>query len=749
MMQRSENFMNALTLVLVLLTSAAVAEARSWLPLREAVKEAEVSGQLILLHLRADTTADTRADRWIEEALTKESIAHSIDDMVLARAVVGDAELRQFTEVHNIAKHREPHLVVLDPGGGVVSETFASGNPGVLAAALSALHDQASVFADSARLRSEGKLAASYLGRGFGLANAGVRDRARTAFEFAEDISRRDGDALLQQRAQLGLAAIDVEDEQSFEAGVKRLSIIARNPLTPGIGANAWLLLGDVWSSHSRDPKRALEAYAEAYRLAPAGSRFAESARRSLDRMGAAPDQGKAAPAGGEPVHLIFGRREVMAGALQVVATAPKNAARVDFLIDDSRVTESNRPPFRATLQLGSTPRVHTLRAIAYDVRDRQLGEETVTINDRVERAAVQLVAPQADVIESQTLVEAVPRVPDGDVLEAVELFWNETRLATLHEPPFRTTLILPSHRASGYVRAVAVTRSGATAEDVKLINSPVASEVMRVDAVSVYAIVKDHSGHNVDGLRPEDFSVKEDGRPVEVSLRSAPGDPITVALALDTSGSMMAAMMNVADYARTFLRESLAPGDQTLVTTFDDQPHLVQPLTADLQHAGAEIFGARPHGATAVWDALAFSLQQLHGIDGKRALLVFTDGLDNGSRATPAGVRELARETGVPVYIVLMFANSRYGDPRPSELTNRERDYQQLARESGGAFFRMPKKEDLPRLFAQVRDDTRGEYLLSFVSKSVRPLGEARMLKIDVPRRHVVIRAPSAYVPR
>jgi VWFA-related protein len=743
-----KTFSKAVTLSLLLLTSAPVAEARSWLSLPEAVKEAEASGKLILLHIRAGTTADIKADAWIEEALTRESIVHSIDDMVLARSVVGDPLLHRYTEVSNIAKHRAPHLIVLDPAGGVVTETFASGNAGVLAAALSSLHDQASIFADSARLRSEGKMAASYYGRGFGLASAGVREKARTAFEFAEDISRREGDALLQQRAQLGLAALDVEDEQRFDAGMKRLSIIARNPLTPGIGANAWLLLGDSWSSHSRDPKRALEAYAEAYRLAPAGSRFSESARRSLDRMGAAPDQGKAAPAGGDPVHLIFGRREVMAGPLQVVATAPKNAARVDFLIDDARVTESDRPPFRATLQLGSTPRVHTLRAIAYDVRDRQLGEETVTINDRVERVAVQLVAPQADVIESQSVVEAVPRVPEGDVLEAVELFWNETKLATLHEPPFRTTLILPSRRASGYLRAVAVTHAGATAEDVKLINYPAASEVMRVDAVNVYAIVKDHSGHNVEGLRPEDFSVKDDGRPVEVSLRSAPGDPITVALALDTSGSMLAAMMNVADYARTFLRESLAPGDRTALITFDAEPHLVQPLTADLEHAGAEIFSARPHGATAVWDALAFSLQQLHGVDGKRALLVFTDGVDNGSRTTPAGVRELARETGVPVYIVLMFANARYGDPRPSALTNRERDYQQLARESGGAFFRMPKRADLPALFAQVRDDTRGEYLLSFVSKSVRPLGQTRTLDIEVPRRHVVIRAPSAYVP-
>jgi VWFA-related protein len=763
MMQRTEDFMKALTLILTLLTSAAVAEARSWVSLPEAVKQAEAGKQLILLHVRAGTPVDRRPDAWIEDALTRESVFHSINDMVLARAVAGDEALSRYTEVNNIAKDHPPDLIVLDPAGGVIAdlsgiglvhfsfghaETFTVGEVGAMAAELSALHDQASLFAESARQRLDGNRGAAYFRRGLGQSNAGLRKEARATFEIAEDFARHEGDAVDRQRAQLGLAVLDVDEEGRFGSGVKQISSIAKEPLTPEIGANAWLLLGDIRSSDG-DPKRALEAYAEAYRLAPAESWAADSARRSLERMGAAPDQGKAAPGGGEPVHLIFGRRDVLAGPLQVVATAPENAARVEFLIDDARVTESDLRPFRATLQLGSTPRMHTLRAVAYDLHDRRLGEETVTINDRVERLSVQLVAPKADVIESRAVVEVVPRVPEGEVLEAVEVFWNETKLATLHEPPFRTTLVLPSRGASGYVRAVAVTHSGASAEDVKLINSPAASELMRVDAVSVYAVVKDHLGHNIEGLKPEDFSVKEDGRPVEVSLRSTPSDPVTVALALDTSGSMLPAMMDVADYARTFLRGSLAPGDRTLLITFDERQHLVQPLTADLEHAGTQIFGAHAGGATAIWDALAYSIQQLRGVDGKRALLVFTDGLDNGSRATPSGVRELARDAGVPVYVVLMFTSSRYGDPRPTALTPREHDYVQLAGESGGGFFRMPKKEDLPRLFAQVRDDARGEYLLSFVSKSSRPLGQARTLNIDVPRRHVVIRAPSAYIPR
>jgi Ca-activated chloride channel family protein len=134
--------------------------------------------------------------------------------------------------------------------------------------------------------------------------------------------------------------------------------------------------------------------------------------------------------------------------------------------------------------------------------------------------------------------------------------------------------------------------------------------------------------------------------------------------------------------------------------------------------------------------------------VTGKRALLVFTDGLDNGSRATPGAVRAMAHDAGVPVYVVIMVSGpNRLGSRlvRPVYV----REYQRLAEESGGALFNLPTHNELPGLFAQVRDDTRAEYILSFVSKSSRPRGEPRSLVVEVPKLRGAIRAPSAYLPR
>jgi VWFA-related protein len=713
--------------------------ARTWQPLEDALAKARAEGRLVLLHVVAKTGADGEAGRWIDEALTHESIVHSVDEMVLARVMWGDPVIGGYDELARATRKRTPLLLVLDPAGGVVLEAPAFREPGLLAGTLSLLRTQTPAFLDSAQLRLSQEMPDSYFRRAMGLASAGAGAKARETYAMAEQLAAREGDPQMQQRALLGQTALDVDDPRRVGHAYRKLEDIARHPLAADIGADAWMLLGD-FHNRRRNPQKAVEAYTAAQQIAPAGSLLAESAKRALARMGT----GSAAPGS---VHLIFSRRTVMAGPLDLIAAAPPGTARVELLIDGNRVTESYRPPYRATLQLGSTPSLHAIRAVAYDDRDRRLGEDAVTINDRADRMTVEITAPHAEEVESEAVVDVVTRLPEGEVLDGVDVFWNETKLATLTAPPFRTRLELPSRHAFGYLRAVLRARSGASAEDAKLINATAKVEDVRVDAVEVYAVVQDRSGKNVTGLTPADFMVWDDGRPVEVALRGSPGDPITVGLAFDTSGSMQATMMDVAEAAMAFLRGSLSERDRTFLVAFDEQPHLVQPLTDDLKHVGSQIFDAPARGATAIRDAIAFSIQQLKGVTGKRALLVFTDGLDNGSRTTPGAVRAMAREAGVPVYVVIMVSGpNRFGSRhiRPAHV----REYERLAEESGGALFNLPTHDELLGLFAQVRDDTRAEYILSFVSKSTRPRGEPRSLVVEVPKLRGAIRAPSAYLP-
>jgi Ca-activated chloride channel homolog len=233
--------------------------------------------------------------------------------------------------------------------------------------------------------------------------------------------------------------------------------------------------------------------------------------------------------------------------------------------------------------------------------------------------------------------------------------------------------------------------------------------------------------------------------------LHSAPTDPITVGIAVDTSGSMRLSMTAVIDYVAEFVQRSLAERDQTLLIAFDEQAHLLQPLTSDLQHVGSDLSAIETSGNTAVWDSLIYALQQVRTAHGKRALLVFTDGNDNSSRTDPGAAIQIAHEAGVPVYVVLTYSGDANVTFDASGFPSLRRDsgaasLEELAGATGGIVFRYPKRADLPKLFAQVRDDTRSEYLLSYVSPSTRPASELRKISIAVPSRNAVVRAMTGY---
>jgi hypothetical protein len=112
---------------------------------------------------------------------------------------------------------------------------------------------------------------------------------------------------------------------------------------------------------------------------------------------------------------------------------------------------------------------------------------------------------------------------------------------------------------------------------------------------------------------------------------------------------------------------------------------------------------------------------------------------------STAKGALQYAREIGVPVYVVQIFT----GIFRDLRMSADENSIEYLTKQTGGDFFRFTGKKDLPRLFSQIRDDTRGQYLLTYVSRSTKPRGELRRIEVAVPGKRVNVRATSGYYPR
>ncbi|HSY50718.1 MAG TPA: VWA domain-containing protein [Thermoanaerobaculia bacterium] len=713
-----------------------------WKTIAEAMAEAQAKNALILLDLRTSNIEDRKNYQWIAEAEAAPSSGRVMSQMVLAWA----DERTHFDNLPDLAQLHgwKRQLFVLDPWGGVVLEPEGGfGDVAKFGYSLNALRQQTPEFIQAAMARREGKVAQSLVLWGDGLLGAGVLAPAGTAYRQAYEVAKQNNEPDMMQRAQIGTASLDLSQPASRQQAVGVLQKIVEHPATNEISSQAWLLLGNVYQEQ-RSTKLAVDAYQKSFAAAPKPSPLAEASKRYLEALGSEPESELRADAAGN-VHLLYPHREVMVDSVVFGIATSNDAARVDVFLDDARVAELTRRPFSMKINLGPTPHVRTVRAVAFDAQERRIGEESVTLNDRAVSLGINIVAPASDSVASKTTVEMQPRVPQGTHLAGVDLYWNETKVATMTEAPFRYELVLPSPSASGFIRAVVRAADGATAEDVKMINAGGSSESVRVDAVRVYAIVQDRAGHYIDGLKAPDFVVKEDGRPVTPRVQSASDDPVSIGLALDTSGSMRVAMTSVIDYANEFVQHSLGPADQTFVTAFDEQPRLVQPLTANRKQLTEAIYDMQANGGTAIWDAILYSLQQFHDVPGKRALVVFTDGINNAGSATAKADLQYAREVGVPVYVVQIFTGRHIN----LEMTQDEKNIKNLTESTGGAFFRFAAKKDLPRIFSQIRDDTRGQYLLTYVSPETKPNGELRRISVEVPGKPLMVRATSGYYAR
>jgi Ca-activated chloride channel family protein len=175
------------------------------------------------------------------------------------------------------------------------------------------------------------------------------------------------------------------------------------------------------------------------------------------------------------------------------------------------------------------------------------------------------------------------------------------------------------------------------------------------VELINVTATVYDASGRFVPGLRQDDFSVFEDNQPVEVTHFSAERVPVSLGVALDTSGSMAGEKIRQAEAAlNRFAYELLDKDDEMFLYRFSNYATLLQGWTTDRELIGRALGRITPNGGTALYDAVQEAIPlAAHGRFQKKALLIISDGNDTSSRAEMRGVKQQIRESEVLVYAI------------------------------------------------------------------------------------------------
>jgi Ca-activated chloride channel family protein len=175
------------------------------------------------------------------------------------------------------------------------------------------------------------------------------------------------------------------------------------------------------------------------------------------------------------------------------------------------------------------------------------------------------------------------------------------------------------------------------------------------VDLINITATVTDGNGHFVQGLKQDDFVVYEDGKPQPVAQFEAERVPVSLGIALDTSGSMFGDRIAAAEAAlNRFLFDLLGPSDEVFLYRFDSKPELVQRWTTDRAAVSRALGSVHANGGTALYDTVAAAIPLAQaGTRKKKALVILSDGNDTSSHLGLDPLHEIIRESEVLVYAI------------------------------------------------------------------------------------------------
>ncbi len=448
-----------------------------------------------------------------------------------------------------------------------------------------------------------------------------------------------------------------------------------------------------------------------------------------------------------QSIRIIAPPPGLMTGKARLEAqTTGDGISKVSFRLNGKPVLTKARPPYSVELNLGDAPRIHTLEAVALAADGRELAQDQILLNSGPQRFSLRLVEPQQGRMYQESLrAQAQVDVPEGEQLDRVEVWFGETLVATLFQPPFVQPILLPPNAGLSYVRAVAYLKDGNSTEDTAVINAPDYMEQMDVDFVELYTTVADKKGSPVEGLTAKDFTVVEDGVPQEVRRFEMVRDlPVYAGILLDTSSSMGENEGQKLDEAvkagLRFFETVIQPKDRAAVFTFNDTASLAVRFTNQIDVLSAGLNGLTAEGNTALYDSIIYTLYYFGGLKGKKAIVLLSDGQDVGSHYGFNEALDYARRSGVAIYAVGINLQHRDVDVR-SKL-------QRLADETGGRPFFINAATELGRVFESVESELRSQYLLAYQSSKQGGDEKFRTVEVKVSRPGLEAKTIRGYYP-
>ena len=261
------------------------------------------------------------------------------------------------------------------------------------------------------------------------------------------------------------------------------------------------------------------------------------------------------------------------------------------------------------------------------------------------------------------------------------------------------------------------------------------------VRTVPVYATATDSSGRLVPDLTQDDFEILDNAKPVGITSFSNDPQPFTAVVMLDTSASMTEHLKLLNQASEQFLMR-LLPVDRAQVGAFNDKLQLSGKFTNNRDELISALDDLQFGNSTRLWDGLAFGMDALKGVDGRKVVLLFTDGDDTASKVRYGEIQARARDEEVMVYGIGLETNFFNGQRQVRSKP--DRNLRRIAEETGGGSFELQKTDQLAPTFTRVAQELRSQYLLAFAPETLD--GKVHKLDVRVKRPGVTVRARKSY---
>lgn len=340
-------------------------------------------------------------------------------------------------------------------------------------------------------------------------------------------------------------------------------------------------------------------------------------------------------------------------------------------------------------------------------------------------------------IVFGRTRIAAEVQIEEPELLDRVEFMVGDEVIFVDREPPFECLHDFGDATRSQVVRAIAYHVEDVTVEDAVITRKIPFMTVEQVNRVILWVSATDKQGTYLTDLKQEQFEIFEDGKTQSILEFYREDRPITLAILIDSSGSMVDKLREVHKAAAAFV-DTLRTEDQALIIDFDDKVFLIQDLTSDHELLKDALTSTEAIGGTAIYDVLHAAYRKIGNLPGRKAIVLLSDGEDTASQFGFKRVLEEAKSNNTLIYAIGL-GGGLGGGARKSVL----KDFSDV---TGGRAFFVSKASELGEVYQKIAEELRAQYFMAYSTDNEEWDGRWIKIRVEPVDRPMKVRSRRGY---